>query len=177
MDETIVVAGIVLAVIVGALTVAVVTQRERLKRLDAKFGLDGVGLSIELHEMIKSEVARISLAALGRMARLDAQLVTLWEKGRVSSEEASDRISLFESEITELEQKLESEPPQDKYWIAMRLRELYWDYLRCCRELYASSGRYNVARGKVMGGLAKMEAISGDHPPQVTFSGFLGPKR
>lgn len=162
MDDVILFGGVVLAVIVAILTVVVVSQRERLKRFEAKLGVGGIGLTVELHELVKKEVARVSLASMSRMARIDRRLIEFWEREKfLSPEDGANRLSLFEAEMTDLETKLAAASAEDQYQLASQLRELYWEYLRHARAYWASSPGYQAIRARVMEGLAKIEALGG----------------
>lgn len=164
MEEAIYIAE---AVILVLLAIVVITQRGRLKRFEAKLGLDSVGFSVELHEMVKREVARVSLASLGRLAKVDRQLIEFWEKGKLlTSDDSAKRMDLFATEVTELEARLESAPLEDRYQLAAQLRELYWEYLRHAREHWASSPEYQAIRVRVVRGLERIETMGNSNVAQ-----------
>lgn len=151
-----VVGGVVLAV----LAIVVITQRQRIASIEADFGLDGVGLSVKLHEMVKREVARVSLASLGRLARIDRELIEYWEKEKfLQPEDGAKRLALLDTEVTEIERKLSSAEPEDRVHLATQLRELYWKYLQHARAYWASSEGYQTIRRRVIEGLNRIEEM------------------
>ncbi len=164
MDDLLVIGGGVLAVIVIILTVAALSQRERWKRFEARFGVGGIGFAVELHEEVKREVARVSLASMSRMARIDRQLIEFWEREKLlSPEDGAKRLSLFEAEVTDLETKLAAAFVEDQYQLSSQLRGLYWEYLRHARAYWASSPGYHAIRARVMQGLTRIEALGEKH--------------
>lgn len=160
MDELILYAAVALVLVVAVLVSLVVSQRERMKRFDAKLGMSGVGLTVELHDLVKQEVARISLASLGRLARVDRELIDFWEQGQfLTSEDSTRRLGLIQSEVAELEKKFRAAPAEDKYHLALQLRELYWKWLDFGRLHFASSVGYQQIRQQVMAGLDNIEQV------------------
>lgn len=116
----------------------------------------------EVREIVKSEMTRVSLQSLGRMAQIDRKLIDFWERERfLSPEEGGERLALFEKELDDLETKLLTAPIEDRYQIASLLRELYREYLRYAREYWASSQGYQLIRNRVMEGLTRIEALEG----------------
>ena len=165
MDDLILYAGVALALFVTVLVGVAVSQRKRLKRFEAKLGMGGVGLTVELHELVRKEVARVSLASLGRLARVDRELIDFWERGRLlTSEDSARRLGLIQNEVAEVEKKFRAVPAEDKYHLALQLRELYWKWLEFGRQHFASSESYQRIRQQVMTGLAEIEQIgAGGH--------------
>lgn len=160
MDDLILYAAIALALFVVVLVGVVVSQRERMKRFEAKLGMSGVSLTVELHELVKKEVARVSLASLSRLARVDRELIDFWERAQfLTSEDSAHRLGLIQSEVTELEKKFRVAPVEDKYHLALQLRELYWKWLEFGRQHFASSDSYQQIRQQVIAGLAEIEQI------------------
>jgi len=139
-----------------------------------------VGLTVELHELVKKEVARVSLASLGRLARVDRELIDFWERTRfLTSEDSARRLGLIQSEVFELERKFRAAPAEDKYHLAFQLREFYWKWLEFGRQHFASSESYQQIRQQVMAGLAEIEQIgaSGDGGKQVIRHGHAPARR
>lgn len=160
MDDLILYAAVALVVFVAMLVAVAVSQRDRMKRFDAKVGLGGVGLTVELHELVKKEVARVSMASLSRLARVDRELIDFWERARfLTSEDSARRLGLIQSEVAELEEKFRAAPAEDKYHLAFQLRELYWKWIEFGRQHFASSEGYQQIRQRVMAGLVEIEQI------------------
>lgn len=167
MDDLILYAAVALAMFVAVLMGAVVSQRTRMRRFEAKVGLGGVGLTVELHDLVKKEVARVSLASLGRLARVDRELIDFWERAprSLTSEDSARRLGLIQSEVAELERKFRAAPAEDRYHLALQLRELYWKWLNFGRQHFASSEGYQKIRQQVVAGLAEIERIGGSGDP------------
>jgi len=162
MDSAVLIGAIVLAVVVLVLVGIVITQRERLRRFEAKFGVGGIGLTIELSELVKREVARVSLASIARMAQIDRKLIDFWERGRfLTPEQGAERLSLIQDEIATLKAELTNAANEDTFQIAMQLRELYSKLLTYAREYWASSNKYVKTRDAVVAGLKRLEGLSG----------------
>jgi hypothetical protein len=161
LDDLLVYGGIVLAVFVGVLVAVVVSQRARMKRFEAKLGVSGIGLTVELSDLVKKEVARVSLASLGRIARVDRELIDFWEKERtLSAEDSSKRLDLIAREVLGLEARLNDAPPEDAYHLAVQLRELYWKHLQFGRLHWGSSSGYQVIRAGTIKGLERIEKMA-----------------
>ena len=161
MDSVVAIGGVVLAVVVLVLIGVVINQRDRLKRFEAKFGVSGIGLTIELSDLVKREVARVSLASVARMAQIDQKLIDFWERGRLlTSEHGAERLSLLQDEIAMLETELANAVNEDKFQIAMQLRELYTKLLSHAREYWASSSKYIQTRDRVVAGLKRIEDLA-----------------
>jgi hypothetical protein len=161
VDDAIAIGGIVLAVVVLALIGIVINQRDRLKRFEAKFGVGGIGLTVELSDLVKREVARISLASVARMAHMDQRLIEFWERERfLTPEEGAARISLLEDEIMRLERDLANAASEDKFQLAMQLREFYSRLLTHAREHWASSANFVQIRERVVAGLKGIERLA-----------------
>ena len=158
MDDLLLYGGIVLAMFVAVLVAVVVSQRERMKRFEAKLGVGGIGLTVELSELVKKEVARVSLASLGRIAKVDRELIDFWEKERdLSAEDSTKRLELIANEVADLEARLKDAAPEDKYHLAVQLRELYWKHLQFGRQHWASSSGYQAIRARTIDGLKRIE--------------------
>jgi len=161
LEDLLLYGGIVLAIFVGILVAVVVSQRERMKRFEAKLGVGGIGLTVELSDLVKKEVARVSLASLGRIAKVDRELIDVWEKERyLSAEDSTKRLELIASEVANLETRLREAPPEDKYHLAVQLRELYWKHLQFGRQHWASSSGYQVIRARTIEGLKHIEEMA-----------------
>lgn len=160
MDDLLLYGGIALAVFVGVLIVVVVSQRARLKRFEARLGVGGIGLTVELTDLVKREVARVSLASLGRITKVDRELIDFWEKERhLTSEDSIRRLELIAQEVSSLESRLETAPLEDKYHLAVQLRELYWKHLQFGRRHWASSSGYQAIRARTIEGLKRIESM------------------
>lgn len=110
--------------------------------------------------MVRREVARIALASLGRLARMDRELIRFWEGEQLlSSAQSSERLTLVEREVAELEALLRAAPSEDRYHIAVQLRELYWKLLHHARQHWASSEGYQTIRARVIAGLQRIESM------------------
>lgn len=157
MKEVVYCAALLLFLVIAGVFIS---ERSRMKKMAATLGLNGISFSVELHELVKKEVARVSLASLGRLARVDRELIDFWERGRLlSPEDSARRIGLIESQVTEVEKKLRSAPIEDRYQLALQLRDLYWKWLEYGRQHFASSEGYQTIRGKVIAGLKEIEQI------------------
>ena len=162
--DTLAVALLIVAGVVLILAIAVTTQARRFKRFETKASLTGIGVSVELHELVKREVGKASMSSLGRLAKIDRELIDIWEKkALLQREDGEKRLSLLETAISEIERKLEGSAPEDIYPLASQLRGLYWQLLQSARDHYASSAPYQAIRSRVMTGLAKIEALSRTH--------------
>lgn len=160
MNDLISYAAMGLMAFVIVLLGIVVNQRSRMKRFEAKVGLSGVGLTVELHELVKKEVARVSLASLGRLARVDRELINFWERGKLlSAEDSARRLELIKDQVAEVQKIFRSAPIEDKYQLALQLRDLYWKFLEYGRRNYASGEGYQRIRRQVLEGLKEIEQI------------------
>lgn len=94
------------------------------------------------------------------MARVDQRLIDSWERERhLMPDDGAERLSLIEGEITILELELAQARQEDKFQVAIVLRELYWKYLTHARQHWASSPGYQTVRARVMDGLKRIEAL------------------
>lgn len=160
MEEAIYFSVLVLLIVVIVLTIVVATQARRFKRFEARVSMGGMGVSVDLYEAAKREVARASIASLSRLARIDRQLIEFWERERfLKPEDSERRFSLFQAEISDLEQKLAVALDEDKYQLASQLRTLYLECLRYARMHWASSPPYQAIRARVMEGLERIEGL------------------
>jgi hypothetical protein len=156
--------AVIAALAVVILLIIVATQARRIKRVETKVSLTGIGVSVELHELVKREVGKAAISSLGRLARIDRELIEIWEKkSQPQREDGEKQLSLLETAISEIERKLETAAAEDIYALASQLRELYWQLLQSARNHYASSAPYQATRARVMTGLTKIEALARTH--------------
>ena len=78
----------------------------------------------------------------------------------LSPEQGAERISLLQDEIATLEAELAKAANEDKFKIAMQLRELYPKLLIHAREYWASSSKYLQTRDRVVAGLRRIENLA-----------------
>jgi hypothetical protein len=110
---------LVVAAVVVILAIAVATQARRFKRFETKASLTGVGVSVELHELVKREVGKASMSSLGQLVRIDRELIEIWEKkAQPQREDGEKQLSLLATAISEIERKLEAAASEDMYALA-----------------------------------------------------------
>jgi hypothetical protein len=157
MELYLIVAG---SFIIAVLSFLLFTQRKRIASVETKFTLNGVNFSVKLHELVKLEVARVSLASIGRLAHIDRELIEYWEREKyLQPEDGAKRLALFETEITKVENMFSTAEPEDRVHLATQLRELYWKYLQYARAYWASSQGYHEIRQRVIEGLIRLEEV------------------
>ena len=123
--------------------------------------LGGVTLKSRIEAIVQHEVGRVQLDALNRVARLDLQMMPIWERehSSVQSDFMAKKLALFEENVSELERLWASASFDDKAHYGLALRILYWEWLEAARNFWASSAPYHDVWRRVEKGFAELGNI------------------
>jgi hypothetical protein len=115
-----------------------------------------------VQQMVQREVSLARAEALRAAARIDAQMVPIWESLHCSIPQAvgkanQQRIDLLEAEIARFEAALAGAEPADRWAYAEVLRRFYWELMEAARMHWASTQRFQDVKRRVQ---ARFEALA-----------------
>ena len=109
---------------------------------------------------IRSEVDNVNADALKELAKLDIELIPIWEVRTANrSEDLHKKIKALSDCVDRLEVLTENSNGSKKVASASALREVYMQYLDTARSMYGSTSDYYPIKNRIIDGLKKISNI------------------